>query len=306
MPTVRLLLIVNARAGTVTPRKVRFIERALGDETKVERVDTRRRGHATELARGAAEGTHDVVVVVGGDGTINEAVNGLAGSDVGLGIIPGGGTNVLARSLGVPPDPLRAAGHLLARLRAPARRIPLGRADGRYFTFACGMGLDGEIVRQVERRQALKKAAGHGFFLWTALRVGLFDYDLRTPRLEMRWGRDLEHHAEGLVFAICQNLDPFSYLTRLPLHICPRAGIDLGLDCLAARPLGRLRTVRWATQTLGSARHVRDRRAVYLHDQRRIHLRSEGPLPVQMDGEFLGRRDHLELESIPEALAIYA
>jgi diacylglycerol kinase family enzyme len=168
------------------------------------------------------------------------------------------------------------------------------------------MGLDGEIVRQVERRQALKKAAGHGFFLWTALRVGLIDYDLRTPRIEMRWGDDLEHEARGLVFAISQNLDPFTYLTRFPLHICPRAGLDLGLDCLGARPLSRFRTVRWAMKTLGSARHIRDRRAVYVHDQRRIDLRADRPLPVQMDGEFVGESRHLALESVPAALGIYA
>lgn len=303
---MRLLLVVNTRAGTVTPRKVRFIEAALGERAKVERARTRAPGHGTELASAAAEGTHDAVAVLGGDGTVNEVVNGLAGSDVPLGIIPGGGTNVLARALGIPQEPLRAAGYLLARLDTEPRRVPLGRADGRFFTFSCGMGLDGEIVRQVERRQRLKRAAGHGYFVWTAVRVGLFGYDFRTPRLGIRWGDDLEHERRGLTFAITQNLDPFSYLTRLPLRICPRASLHLGIDCFAGRPVSRLRIVRWASQALGNARHMRDRRALYLHDQRRIELSADRPMPTQVDGEFLGHRDRLEIRSVPGALAIHA
>jgi diacylglycerol kinase family enzyme len=303
---VRLLLVVNVRAGTVTPRKVRFIEAVLGERAKVERARTRAPGHATEPAREAADGTHDVVVVLGGDGTVNEVVNGLAGSEVPLGIIPGGGTNVLARALGIPQEPLRAAGHLLARLDSPARRIPLGRGGDRYFTFACGMGLDGEIVRRVERRQALKRAGGQGFFVWSALRVGLLRYDFRTPRMRIRWGRDLEHGQDGFTFAITQNLDPFTYLTKLPLRICPRAGLDLGIDCFAARRVSRLRVVRWASQALGGARHVRDRRALYLHDQRRILLSADRPMAAQMDGEFIGLRERLQIESVPGALAILA
>lgn len=303
---MRLLLVVNARAGTVTPRTVRFIEGALGERAKVERARTRASGHATELAREAADGTHDVVAVLGGDGTVNEVANGLAGSDVPLGIIPGGGTNVLARALGIPQEPLRAAGHLLARLDGPPRRIPLGRGDGRYFTFACGMGLDGEIVRRVERRQALKRAGGQGFFVWSALRLGLLSYDFRTPRLRIRWGPDLEHAREGFTFAITQNLDPFTYLARRPLRLCPRAGLDLGIDCFAGRPVSRVRIVRWAAQALGQARHVRDRRALYLHDQRRIELSAETPMATQMDGEFVGTRERMEIESVPGALAILA
>ncbi|HUG87753.1 MAG TPA: diacylglycerol kinase family protein [Actinomycetota bacterium] len=303
---MRLLLVVNARAGTVTPRTVRFIERALSDQAKVQIELTRGPGHAAELAREAAAGDHDVVAVMGGDGTVNEVANGLAGSDVPIAIIPGGGTNVLARSLGIPQEPIRAAGFLLARLGGPARRIPLGRAADRYFTFSCGIGLDGEIVRRVERRQHLKRAAGHGYFVWTALRAGLVSYDFRTPRIRARWGPDLEHERDGLTFLIAQSCDPYSYLGHLPIRVCPRASLDLGLDAFAGGPVSRLRVVRWALKTMGSGRHALDRRALSLHDQERIEVTAASPHPVQMDGEYVGRHDRLLLESVPGALAILA
>lgn len=303
---MRLLLVVNARAGTVTPRTVRFIERALSDQAKVRIELTRGRGHAADLAREAAAGDHDVVAAMGGDGTVNEVANGLAGSDVPLAIIPGGGTNVLARSLGIPQEPIRAAGFLLARLGSPPRRIPLGRAAGRYFTFSCGLGLDAEIVRRVERRQHLKRAAGHGYFVWTALRVGLVSYDFRTPRIRARWGPGLEHERDGLTFLIAQNGDPYSYLGHLPIRVCPRASVDLGLDAFAGGRVSRMRVVRWAVRTMGSGRHARDRRALSLHDQERIEVVATSPHPVQMDGEHIGLHDRLLLESVPGALAILA
>ncbi|HEX6261641.1 MAG TPA: diacylglycerol kinase family protein [Actinomycetota bacterium] len=303
---MRLLLVVNTRAGTVTPRTVRFIERALSDQAKVRIELTREPGHGVELAGKAAAGDHDVVAVMGGDGTVNEVANGLAGSDVPMAIIPGGGTNVLARSLGIPQEPIRAAGFLLARLSGPGRRIPLGRAAERYFTFSCGFGLDAEIVRRVERRQRLKRAAGHGYFVWTALRVGLVSYDFKTPRIRARWGSALEHERDGLTFLISQNVDPYSYLGSLPIKVCPRASLDLGLDAFAGGPVGRIRIVRWALKTLGSGRHARDRRALSLHDQGRIEVVAASPHPVQMDGEYVGDHDRLLLESVPGALSILA
>jgi diacylglycerol kinase family enzyme len=168
------------------------------------------------------------------------------------------------------------------------------------------MGLDGEIVRMVERRQALKRAGGQGFFLWAALRVGLLRYDFRTPRMAIRWGPDLEHGRDGFTFAITQNLDPFTYLTRIPLRICPRAGLDLGIDCFAGRSVSRLRVLRWASQVMGGGGHIRDRKAIYLHDQPRILLSADRPMAAQMDGEFIGLRERLEIESVPGALAILA
>lgn len=303
---MRLLLIANARASSVTQSKIRFIRRALASRAEVELVQTRRQRHATELARGAAADGTDVVAVLGGDGTINEVANGLAHSPVALGIIPGGGTNVLARSLGLPMDTVRAAGHLLARMGGPPRPIALGHALGRYFTFSCGVGLDGEIVRRVERRQGLKQAGGQGYFLWSTLRVGLMTYDLRAPRITLRWGPDLERVREGLALAVCQNTRPFTYLAGRPVDLCPRADVEAGLDAFAAGDLSRLRVVKLALQALTTRGHVRDPHTQSLHGQDRIEIACTEPLPVQMDGEFVGMHERVLCTSAPGALRVFA
>lgn len=301
---MRTLLIANARAHAVTPGRIRFIRRALATRTEVDLVRTGRRGHAAELARGAVASGYDVVAALGGDGTVNEVANGLAGTHVPLGIIPGGGADVLARSLGIPREPVRAAGHLLARLGGPARRIGLGRAGDRYFTFACGIGLDGAIVRHVEGHPRLKRLGGYAYYLWSGLRLAMLGYDLRSPRVRMRWGPALEREREGLTFLISQNGRPFTFLFGRPMNVCPRASVDLGLDCLGVGAVGRLGLLRMILQTFGSAGHVRRRDVAYVHDATRIEVECARPLPVQADGEDLGDHDRLVLESAPGALSV--
>jgi diacylglycerol kinase family enzyme len=306
MPGVRALLVANARAASVTPRNLSVIQHALASEMDltVDLQRTKRQGHATHLAKGAVHEGLDLVISLGGDGTVNEIANGLAGSSVPLAIIPGGGTNVLARSLGIPMDPIDATAHLLANYRNPPRRVPLGRADGRYYTFACGVGLDGAIVRDVERRQLLKKTVGHGYYVWAGLRLFFAGVDRRRPPISVRWGPQLEHHRDGLFLAISQNTRPFTYLGNREMHICPHAELHKGLDLFAIDSFGIPTVLRIAAQTFTTARHLRNKHVLYLHDQGRIEVRASGPLPVQMDGEYLGDRDHLELESVPDALSL--
>lgn len=304
MAAVRLLLIVNVNAQTVTPGKVSVIERALSSEFKVELVRTERRGHGIDVAKRAVEEGFDLVVTLGGDGTVNEAANGLAGTQVPLGIIPGGGTNVLARSLRIPIDPVEATGLLLARRDRSPRRVPLGRANDRYFTFSCGVGLDGAIVRRVEERQLLKKTGGQGFYVWTAFSTLLMRYDRRRPHIEVRWGPNLDEHRRGLFLAITQKSSPYTYLGVRPMRVCPEANLALGLDVLAVDSMRIPFILRMAARTLGSARHTRNRHVLYVHDQPKIEIVCDRPMPVQADGEYIGERDRLMLESVPDCLSL--
>lgn len=301
---MRALLIVNTAAATVTPRAVSVIERALASEAKVEMLLTKRQGHASYLAKGAVHEGVDLVVVLGGDGTVNEVANGLAGSEIPLGIIPGGGTNVLARSLGIPRDPIDATAHLLSNLRTPPRRIPLGRAEGRHFTFACGMGFDGAIVREVERRQLRKKAVGQGYYIWSGVRLFFGGVDRRNPSVTLRWGPNLEHRRDGLFLALCQKNDPFTYLGTRPLRVCPDVRLERGIDCLALDRFSTPFVLRIVSEMFGSGRHIRNRHVVYLRDQERVEVTSQEPLPVQMDGEYLGERRRLLVELVPDALSL--
>jgi YegS/Rv2252/BmrU family lipid kinase len=301
----RLLLIANAGARSFSRKRLEVISKALASEYKVQVAETKRSGHATHVARGAVHEGFDLVVAMGGDGTLNEVANGLAGSRVPLGILPGGGTNVFARGLGLPEDLLEASSIILEAGHGEPRRIPLGRADGRYFVFTCGIGFDGAIVRTVERRQRLKKAGGEMFYLWSGI-LALRRYDRRRPHLRLRWGADLEQERGGLYIAISQKANPFTYLREREFRVCPDVDLDGGLDLFALDSM-KVRTVlRSLLQALSSGQHVRGRHAVYLRDQPRIVIESDRPLPVQMDGEYIGERTRLDLQVVPDALSVIA
>src|SRR5438270_733243 len=166
------------------------IRKALSADHDVTMAETSRRGNATRLAQDAAAAGYDAVVVLGGDGTLNEAANGLAGSQTAMATLPGGSTNVFARTLGIAQDPVEATGELLSALaRGSLRRIGLGSVNGRYFLFHVGMGFDAAVVSQVERRAALKRYAGHPLFVYAAFSTWFRHYDRTRPRLEI-------HHAD--------------------------------------------------------------------------------------------------------------
>src|SRR3954447_17318078 len=179
---MRLLLIVNSSASSVTARGRVVIQKALSADHQVTVAETNRRGHAMRLAQGAANGGVDVVVCLGGDGTLNEAANGLAGTETALAPLPGGSTNVFARQLELPDDPIEATGVLLDALdRGNIRSVGLGNVNRRYYLFHVGVGFDAAVVEQVEKRAALKRYAGHALFAYAALDSWFRHYDRSRP-----------------------------------------------------------------------------------------------------------------------------
>jgi diacylglycerol kinase family enzyme len=302
----RLLLIANDYAHTVTPYKREVISAALSAQFNLEEVETKNRGHATEMARQAAEHGTDLVVALGGDGTVNEVANGLVGSNVPIGVLPGGMANVFARSLGIPSDPIEATGLLLERSDSLPRRVPLGRIGDRYFVANCGVGLDAAIVRAVERRQRAKRHVGDLFFVWTGLRVFLFGYGRRQPHLELFWGQDLEEHRDGLFATIFQNVSPYTFLGERAMKLCPEADMDGGLDGFAVSTM-RIRTILpTALKAFRAQPKVRGRRLLYVKDQPKFLVKCDKPMPLQMDGEFIGELDEVLIESVPNALSVLA
>src|SRR5688572_24452736 len=184
--TMKVLLVVNSSASSVTARGRVVIRKALSADHDVTLVETSRRGHATRLALGAAKEGVDVVAVLGGDGTLNEAANGLAGTGTALAALPGGSTNVFARTIGLPNDPIEATGALLGGLAAGRiEPVGLGSVNGRYFLFHVGLGFDAAVVEQVERRAQLKRWAGHPLFVFSAFTTWFRHYDKSRPRFEV-------------------------------------------------------------------------------------------------------------------------
>jgi diacylglycerol kinase family enzyme len=298
---MRMALVHNPSATSVTPRARVVIGKALAADHDLTVHETSRQGHATRLAQGAAADGVDVVVVLGGDGTVNEAANGLAGSHTALGVLPGGSTNVFARTIGMTNDPIEATGELLGALgRGSIRRVGLGTANGRFFCFHTGIGFDAAVVQMVETRSALKRYAGHTWFAWAGARQWGGMYDRRHPRLSVR-------HADGSivddgVFSLVQNTNPYTYLGNRPFDTAPDAGFDRGLHVITFRRLD-LVTILSALGTALRGGGVRSRRGIVVRaDQAEVVVTGHGPFPWQMDGEYLGEIEHLVLEKVPDVL----
>ena len=303
---MKLLLLVNSSASSVTARARVVIRKALSADHDVALAETSRRGHASRLARGAAAAGTEVVVVLGGDGTLNEAANGLAGTGCALGVLPGGSTNVFARTIGLPNDPIEATGALLDALaRGAVRPVGLGSVNGRYFLFHTGMGFDAAVVAQVERRSGLKRYAGHPLFVYCAFSTWFRHFDRSRPRFAVRHGRD--QHADTVVddgsFAVVFNTNPYTYLGNRPLDVAPEATLDRGLVALTVRSM-RLGTIlRLAGAALrGQGRPARLRAVDYRTDLDGLVVTGYGPFPYQVDGDYLGEAEELVFRHEPDAL----
>jgi diacylglycerol kinase family enzyme len=310
---VRALLVVNPAATTTSARTREVIARALGHDHDLEVVHTTHRGHATELAEQARRDRLDVVFTLGGDGTINEVVNGLLttgpGEDVPLlGAVPGGSANVFVRALGLPADPLGATGALLEALGDKrTRTIGLGTAgfgtELRWFTFNAGVGLDAEIIESMERQRASGVVATPGRYVATALAHFFSRTDRDAASLTVR--RSGVPDLPGVHFALVQNTAPWTFVGPVRLDPCPRASFDTGLDLFAPRSMTVLTSLRHLRQmVLRTGEPTRRSRLVTLHDQGELVLVASRPMPLQVDGDSCGAVTHVRLRSVPSALDV--
>jgi len=306
---MRALLVVNHTATATTPRTRDVLVRALASDLKVDVATTGHRGHAAEMARQAAADQVDVVFALGGDGTVNEVINGLLADGPSpqlphFAVVPGGSANVFARALGLPRDPVEATGQVLDALREGRRRpVGLGRADGRYFAFCAGMGLDAEVVRLVEARRSDGQVATPNLYVRTAVRHFFTGADRRHPALELR--RPDTAPVPGLFLGIVANTSPWTYLGERPVDPCPEASFETGLDVFALRRLTTVSTLRHVRQALTEdGRPPRGRDVVLLHDLAEFELAADRPVAVQVDGDYVGERTAVTFGAEPRALRV--
>ncbi|MGH2698899.1 MAG: diacylglycerol/lipid kinase family protein, partial [Actinomycetota bacterium] len=269
---------------------------------KLEVVETTARNHAGELARDAIDRGFEAVIAFGGDGTINETAQGLIGSEVALGLLPGGSTNVLARALGVPRDPVEATAFVASHLKSSTSvRINAARLNDRFFLFNSGMGLDAETVRRVESDPEGKRRHHERLFVRNAFGAGLTEYRGVAPMISMAVG---DAEPVEVVTAITCNGAPFTYLGGWPVDVCPNARLDKGLDVFGISRL-RARTIPRLVYSLFVSRsHTGWRSTSYHHDVAAVRLRATRPMPVQVDGDYLGRLDKADISLVPEALSL--
>ena len=294
--------MVNSFASSVTARNTVVIQRRLGRNNDVELVETNRRGHATRFAHDAARRGVDVVIGFGGDGTLNEVATGIAGSDTALGVLPGGSTNVFARTLGLPNDPVAAVDMLAAGIAAEdLRPIGLGRVNGRFFCFHTGVGFDAAVVAAVEKRASLKRWLGHPLFISAALSTWWRGYDRRHPHF--RVVTDHRVIDDGF-FTIVLNTNPYTYLGNRPLDLSRAATLDRGLVAVTFRTM-RARAI--VSSLAGALRGGGVKPVAYLDEQIDLDhfvVESDAPFPYQVDGDHLGDVDRLEFRHVPEAVRL--
>jgi diacylglycerol kinase family enzyme len=328
---VRALLIVNSHATSTTRLRRDVIVRALSSAVELEVVQTRYRGHATSLAAEARSSGFGLVLTLGGDGTVNEAVNGILGATTAdgaatadgattadghgsgsgpdaaslpvLGALPGGNANVFTRAMGLPADPVDAAGHILQALsEGRYRSVGLGLAGDRYFTFNAGLGLDAEVVRAVDSRRALGRTATPALYVRMTMRQFYRVTDRHHPPLMLERAG---HPPLGPLFlGAVSNTTPWTYLGHRPVHTNPEASFDSGLDVFALRSMRTISTAHTIWQMLSPDRRLRGRSVLTLHDQAELTLRSARPVAFQVDGEYMGEHECVRFRSVPNALRV--
>ena len=309
------MLIVNSFASSVTARNTVVVHRRLSEGRRepgtvrttrrheVEVVETNRRGHATRFAHDAARRGVDVVIGYGGDGTLNEVATGIAGSEAALGVLPGGSTNVFARTLGLPNDPLAAVEHLVNGIEdGDIRSIGLGRVNGRYFCFHTGVGFDAAVVQRVEQRAALKRWLGHPLFIYAGVSTWLTGYDRRRPHFSV-FGDGGPRTDDGY-FTIVLNTNPYTYLGNRPLDLSPDAGLDRRLVAVTFTTM-KARAI--LSSLAGALRGGGVEAAPHLDirsDVGELLIEHDEPFPYQLDGDALGTTTRLAFHHVPDAIRL--
>ena len=301
----RVRLIVNPAASAVSTRVRAAVNRALADHD-LDEVETKERNHAAELAREAATEGFDAVVVLGGDGTVNEAANGLlaSGTRTVLAPLPGGSTNVFARTMGFPRHADDAAARVADALAAgSSRAIPVGWANGRAFLFHVGIGFDAAVVEQVERRSTLKRKIGQAIFVYAAFATWFRHYDHSKPRFSVAFDDGVT--VDDGYFGICLSTNPYTFLGPRPLNVAPGATGERGLTMVTLRKLKVGALLGVTGRAMGKGGRVGRHRDVDMHrDQLHLVVRGHGPVPWQADGDYMGEDDELVLTSEPDRLPV--
>ncbi|GAA0597906.1 diacylglycerol kinase family protein [Kutzneria viridogrisea] len=307
---MRALLVVNPQATATTAAGRDVLAHALASSVKLDIVETDHRGHARKAASGAAAEGVDLVVAHGGDGTVNEVVNGLLDSTDGgpppvLGVVPGGSANVFARALGLPRDPVEATHRLLMAIETGSRReVGLGRVEpvgtpGRWFTFNAGLGWDADVVAEVERRR--DKQASPLLYATIAL-TSYFRQMREAPQLRVELpGGELVHDVR---LAFVSNTDPWTYLGGKPISINPETSFDGGLGLFALRSLGPTTVARTLSQILLPKFEPSGGNLVRRDDVDYLRVSSSQPVRLQVDGDDLGEHSQVGFSSVPAALRV--
>jgi diacylglycerol kinase family enzyme len=314
---INITLIVNTKASSFSPRRLKVIESALKNLGNLAIVNTSKRGHAIEIAKKCADSKEDIVFVLAGDGTLNEAAQGLVNTDTILAPIPGGSTNVFARAIGFSNDAIEALGQLLLALEQKSiKKIGVGKVDNRIFLFNAGFGLDAEVIARVERSAKIKKLAAHPYTFYNAIATYTKVYDKKNQTLKVTLDGELNPQTRMLssdpsVFAnanmvVISNLSPWTYFGKREVVLAPMASIDNALTVTSIRTLSIFKLLRLGLSAMGRHHTVMHHKDI-AHCEEISHCIIEAnnnSVPYQVDGDYLGSTMKAEINFLPNALNI--
>ena len=311
---MRAVLIVNPNATSTTPAGRDLLAHALESRVKLTVAHTDHRGHAIEIARDAARDGIDVLIIHGGDGTVNEVVNGILG-EVGVdgtapavGVVPGGSANVFARALGISPDPIAATNQLVDELsdyrrRKTWRRIGLMDCGERWGVFTAGMGVDGDVVAAVEAQRAKGRKVTASRYIRVAVREMLTNAR-REPELTLHLpDRD---PVTGVHFAFVSNSSPWTYANTRPVWTNPETTFETGLGVFAITSMNVWANLRMVRQMLAKKPKLAAKHLIRDDDLPWLRVTSDTPVACQIDGDFLGPRQEMTFTAVPDALGVVA
>jgi diacylglycerol kinase family enzyme len=321
---VRAVLIVNPNATSTTPAGRDLLAHALESRVELTVAHTNHRHHAVEIAQDAAREGVDVVIAHGGDGTVNEVVNGVLGqphSTAGglghtpacggapaVGVVPGGSANVIARALGISPDPIVATNQLVDllgeyRRTRSWRRIGLMDCGERWAVFTAGMGVDGEVVAAVEAQRSKGGKVTASRYIRAAVPVVL-----RSSRREPALTLHMPHREPigGVHLVFVSNASPWTYTNGRPVWTNPTTTFETGLGVFATTSMKVLPTLRLVRQMFSKRRRLQAKHLIRDDDLPWLRVRADTAVDTQIDGEYVGRRDAMTFTSVPDALGVVA
>ncbi|OBF88571.1 diacylglycerol kinase [Mycobacterium sp. 852002-51152_SCH6134967] len=311
---MRAVLIVNPNATSTTPAGRDLLAHALESRVKLTVAHTDHRGHAIEIARDAARDGVDVLIVHGGDGTVNEVVNGIL--EVGgpgaaapaVGVVPGGSANVFARALGISPDPIEATNQLIDllseyRRRKSWRRIGLMDCGERWGVFTAGMGVDGDVVAAVEAQRAKGRVVTASRYIRVAIREMLAS-TRKEPSLTVHLP-DREP-VGGVHFAFVSNASPWTYANARPVWTNPMTTFETGLGVFATTSMNVWANLMLVRRMLSKKARIEAKHLIRDDDLPWLQVTSEAPVACQIDGDYVGLRDSMMFTAVPDALGVLA
>lgn len=311
---MRAVLIVNPNATSTTPAGRDLLAHALESRVKLTVVHTDRRGHAVEIAQEATRGGVEVLIVHGGDGTVNEVANGIVGeagpgsAAPAVGVVPGGSANVFARALGISPDPIEATNQLVDllddhRRTKSWRRIGLMDCQERLGVFTAGMGVDGDVVAAVEAQRAKGRKVTASRYIRVAIREMLANAR-RDPTLTLHLpGRE---PVSGVHFAFVSNSSPWTYANARPVWTNPDTTFETGLGVFATTSMNIWANLGLARRMLSRKHRIEAKHLIRDDDLAWLKVTSDTPVACQIDGDYVGLREKMEFTAVPNALGVVA